>query len=204
MAKRPAVKFAAVDPVTERHSGVFRVWTRKADTYVATEDDGGIYKVSLHRGIYRVAYTSEHWASGAAPNNASGPGRNIVSYPPSEAADGVEYAWRLVFQTDALLRSEPLSDDVLRVRPERPNDVVQVNVWICERSVTARPRWSIGEPLLLADGRVVRLGVDTFSAESEDGQVRGRRDYVGAIFEFADRNRPDDAPGLILRPFDIG
>jgi hypothetical protein len=200
---RPTVRLAVVDRLTHRHSGVFRVWTRKNDTYLAPEDSSGIYKVSLHPRSYRIAFTSEHWSTGSAPNNAPGPGRLIKEYTPSALVDEVEFAWRLAFQTDALLEDSVLDHDVLMLRPEAANAVIELGVWICGPSVHKRPYQQIGPDLPLADGRVVKLGVQLWAADPVDGCDPSRRDHVGSMFEFVDRETPEHAPGIVLRPLDV-
>jgi hypothetical protein len=205
VSRKPAVRFAVVDPLTERHSGVFRVWTSRSDTYIASEDLGRVLKVSIHPNAYRIAYTSEHWASGAVPNNAPGPGRLIASYEPSETEDGVEYAWRVVFQLDALLRDDALDDGVVRLRPDDPAVLVQIDVWLCDPSVNRRPKVPLrDDPMPLSDGRSVWVGVETYEADVDAGYPLDRRDYPGSMFEFSDRRTPTDAPGLVLRPVELG
>lgn len=198
------MRFAVIDPVTGRHSGIWRVWTHGDDAYVAAADLGGKLKVSLHPGVYRVAYTEDHWRSGRAPNNAPGPGRQLVAYPTSDVVDGVEHAWLVAFQPDALLHTTPIRDDAVSVTAPSGDHIVQVDVWICSPDVQRRPRQPIGpSPLALADGRLVWVGHDAYVAASEPGHDTTRRDYPTAIVEFADRTRPQDAPGFVLRPADV-
>lgn len=204
MARAPVVRFAVVDPVTGRHSGIWRIWTHGPDVYVAPEDLGGMLKVSLHPGVYRVAYTYEYWRSGQVPNNAPGPGRQLVSYQPSKTVAGVEHAWLVAFQPDALLDITPVRNDAVRIMAPDSDHIVQVDVWICAASVQQRPRDPIDpSPLELSDGRHVWVGHDTYPAAAEAGHVTGRRDYPTAIVEFADRKRADGAPGFVLRPAEV-
>jgi hypothetical protein len=204
MSRKTVVRFVVVDPVTGRHSGVWRVWTHNRDVYIAASDLGGILKVSLHPGAYRIAYTDEHWATGDLPNNAPGPGRQIMSYQPSKIIDGVEYAWRLAFQPNALLNCGLLSNDVADIIAPGSEHIVQVDIWICEAGVTKQPRRPIDpSPLHLADGRHVWVGYETYRAKSGTAHDVTRRDFPTAIVEFADRLTVDDAPGLVLRPAEI-
>lgn len=114
--------------------------------------------------------------------------------------EGVEYAWLLAFQADALLDS---GDDVVRLEAS-DEQIVQIDVWICAPSVAQRPKNPVGAaPLPLTDGRRLWVGYDIFAAAHGDGYVSGRRDYQAAILEFADRAQPHVAPGLVLRPADI-
>lgn len=204
MSKKPTVRFAVVDPVTGRHSGVWRVWVNNLDVYLAPRKDAATYKVSLHPGLYVIAYTSDHWATGEAPNNAPGPGRQVVSYPPSEIVDGVQHAWKLGFQLEALLENHPLDDTVVQITPATPDEFAQVDVWICDPSVTARPKHPIDpSPLTLRDGREVWVGWSTWTPEDQDLAMRLRRDYPTALLTFEDRHAPHGPPGLMLRPMDV-
>jgi hypothetical protein len=204
MSRKPSVRLAVVDPVTGRHGGEWRVWTHKADVYIAATDLAGTLKVSLHRGVYRVAYTEEHWSTGEQPNNAPGPGRQVMAYEPSEIVDGVEYAWRVCFQCDALQHQEQLASDVAKIAPPDEMHVLQVDIWIVDREVESRPRLAIGpRPLPLADGRRVWVGYDTYRALSAPGHDPLRRDHASSMIEFLDRRGADDAPGFAVRPVDL-
>lgn len=204
MSKGPRVRFAVIDPLTQRHSGVWRVWTSRDDVYIAAEDQGGVLKVSLHPGRYRVAFTSEHWATGEEPNNAPGPGRHIISYEPSEAIDGVEHAWMLGFQLDALHHRNSLPEGIVRISPADSEVMVQVDVWICDPEVSARPEDPLPpSPLALAGGRLVWVASKIYEAGAEDGFTIGRRDYPASFLQFSERSGAADPPGLVLRPLDI-
>lgn len=204
MSKKPAIRFAVVDPVTRRHSGVWRIWVSKQDVYLAPRKDSGTYKVSLHPGLFIVAFTKDHWTTGAIPNNAPGPGRQVVSYPPSETVDGVQHAWMLGFQLEALLDNSPLAENVVALTPANPFEFGQIDIWICDPSVSDRPEHPVGPgPLLLDDGRAVWVGWSTYTPDEQDLTERLRRDYPTALLTFEDRKRPDLPPGLVLRPMDV-
>lgn len=160
--------------------------------------------MSLHPGAYRVAYTSEHWQSGRVPNNAPGPGRQLVAYPPSTVVEGAEHAWLVAFQPAALLDTTSIRSDAAGIVAPSSDHIVQVDVWICGAGVQRQPRHPIDpSPLTLTNGRQVWVGHDAYPATIKPGHDTGRRDYPTAIVEFADRKHAQDAPGFVLRPADV-
>ncbi len=199
---RKAVRVVVVDESTGRHSGVWRIWARKNDLYIAPTDMGDLLKVSLHDGLWRVAFTSEHWATGESPRNAPGPGRSVweIEHLPG-VVDGVQHAWFIAIPPETLLRTSDLDSRVERVDSPRDGLLVMVNVWICAPEVKARPRSPIPpSPLALADGRSVWVGQDL--SVYEVAAEPPTRPAVGTMIEFVKPEAPGDTPGFIVRTVD--
>ncbi len=198
---RQVVRFAVVDSQTGRHSGVWRLWALKNDVYLAASPLGGVLKVSLHQGSWRVAYTAEHWVSGEVPRNAPGPDRTIweIEEIPRIRA-GVQHAWYLAYPPDTLIYDEPLKANVVRVPDAGEDSVVHINVWICEPTVTIRPQHAVGpdEPLALEDGRLVWLGRDIGRYQRED-HIDKSLPVVSTMIEFGHPDERGDTPGFVMR-----
>jgi hypothetical protein len=197
------VRFAVVDNATGRHSGGWRVWTNKTDVYIAQVDLGDVLKVSLHDRVWRVAYTSEHWATGQLPNNAPGPGRTVWELDERPlVTDGVQHAWFIVVPPETLLRDDALGSDMVLIEGPPPDKAVNVNIWICEPGVTRRPEFAIApSPLQLTDGRTVWVGIDLGPYDTTNAPHE--KQAVGTMVDFSKPNGPGDTPGFVIRTVDV-
>jgi hypothetical protein len=199
-----AVRFAVVDQATGKHGGAWKIWAQKNDVYITPIDLGSRVKVSLHEGVWRLAYTSEHWATGEAPNNAPGPGRSIweIEHLP-DVIDGLQCAWFIAVPPETLLRTESLNPRIEQITfPSSPDFLVVINIWICAPDREGAPANSIPpSPLALADGRLVWVGCDLHPYRAPNQPPP--RPIVGTAIGFSRPDRVGGTPGFNIQTVDV-
>jgi hypothetical protein len=94
--REEVVRFA-VGSADGPRSTVWRIWTDRGNSnvYIAARVLGGVVKVSLHQsGVWRFAFTDEHWEGGSAPEVGEGD-RLIERWNPPQSYQGVTAAFMI-------------------------------------------------------------------------------------------------------------
>ena len=101
-SRRELVARFAVGSAEGPRSTVWRLWTRKgtSDVYIAARTLGGSLKVSLHEsGVWRYAFSEEHWEGQASTGNKD---RMIERWNRPPPIDGITSAFMVVVPTSEI------------------------------------------------------------------------------------------------------
>jgi len=130
-----SIRFGITDGISKRAS-TWKCWTHtgtgKSDVYLTHRSLGGVLKASLHQsGAWHIAFSEEYYHENRDALIGSQSSRFIDKWRPSEIANGITLAFRILTPHSAVsIPIVSLDNDIFWIPAPATGDAVEVDILI--------------------------------------------------------------------------